>query len=146
MTAQPVKTILDPISSCDWEQAFAYASGVSVSGDSATPEVACPGLTTSTDPFTREDVAILLGVADGDNDGPDWICFGKLHDGRYFSLAAGCDYTGWDCVANGRSAVADTEDQILHFGLTDEERQRMHIELLSFPPEVKFAGRRHHKT
>lgn len=78
----------------DWRSAFEYASGQGYGG--GTPEVAAPGLKTDTKPFDECDVAELYGLAEGENEGPEWVCYGKLKDGRYFSLAAGCDYTGWD--------------------------------------------------
>lgn len=74
----------------DWKYVFEYADGTE-----GHPEVAVPGLQTSTKTFDRDDVEELIGIEDGDNDGPDWIAVGKLTDGRFFSIAAGCDYTGW---------------------------------------------------
>lgn len=44
----------------------------------------------------REDVASIIAMEEGENDGANWIMIGKLKDGRYFWLSAGCDYTGWD--------------------------------------------------
>lgn len=73
-----------------WGYAFAYANG-----KRAKPEVAVPGLTTDTTPFDRADVKEIYGIDPGFNDGPPWICYGKLKDGRYFFLTAWCDYTGW---------------------------------------------------
>ncbi len=69
----------------DWEEAFKYA----------TPRKSLPGEKISTDPFDREDVVELYDIDDGINDEADWICYGKLKDGRFFALSAGCDYTGW---------------------------------------------------
>lgn len=47
------------------------------------------------DPFNREDVAFVVAQAEGEADEDDWVCFGRLWDGRWFALAAGCSYTGW---------------------------------------------------
>lgn len=79
----------------DWGEAFAYAGerGHCNSLDlKATP----PGNETPADPFSRRDVRRIIAMQDGDNDGPDWVIVGELWDGRFFSLRAGCDYTGWD--------------------------------------------------
>lgn len=51
---------------------------------------------TSIDFFTREDVEKIFHSDEGENDEASWIMVGKLKDGRYFFLEAGCDYTGWD--------------------------------------------------
>ncbi len=67
----------------------------------------------------------ILGISEGENDGPDWLLFGQLKDGRFFFLSAGCDYTGWDCQANGRSYVATERNLIESLVITAEERQRM---------------------
>jgi hypothetical protein len=47
-------------------------------------------------PFSRSDVIEILAAEDGENDGPDWVGVFRLRDGRYASVSAGCDYTGWD--------------------------------------------------
>jgi hypothetical protein len=76
--------MLKELDDYDWKEAFKYAQPDRV-----------PGATVSGDTFTRDNVAEIAGLALGDNDGPDWIVYGRLADGRWFSLAAGCDYTGW---------------------------------------------------
>ncbi len=96
MTTIPLERILHP-DDYNWNQVFAYSANEDRSGNGCgLPEPAVPGLTTSLAPFDRADVAELYGCVDGDHEGPDWIAYGKLKDGRYFSIAAGCDYTGWD--------------------------------------------------
>ena len=77
--------MLKELEGYNWAEVFKYAN----------PELACPGMTTSTSSFTIEDVEFITDMEEGENDGPDWIMYGKLKDGRYFSIAAGCDYTGW---------------------------------------------------
>ena len=46
--------------------------------------------------FVREDVVEIVAMDAGQNDEQNWIIVGKLKDDRYFSIEAGCDYTGWD--------------------------------------------------
>jgi hypothetical protein len=73
--------------SYDWEQAFECAMRDAPTG--------VPGYTGSVECFAMEDVAEVIASADGDNDGPAWIGFFRLKDGRFATLSAWCDYTGW---------------------------------------------------
>lgn len=74
--------------------------------------------------FSREDVAIIRGQAEGENDGPDWVVWGQLKDGRWFVARGGCDYTGWDCHAGNSGNVASSEADIIRFGMSEGERER----------------------
>ena len=127
--------MLDRLADSDWENAFAYASGVRAEYGCGcnSPAAAFPGCTTSVAPFTRDDVSTILAIVDGEGDGDSWLVVGQLHDGRWFSLEAGCDYTGWDWQASGSSAVADTKEDILRFGLTVENRKRLGLSLPDDP-------------
>lgn len=82
------KTHIPPdLTGSDWKEVFKYAKA---------PEMANPhGQPVNTDPFTREGVLLVKASQEGDREGPDWVCFGKLKDKRWFSFRAGCDYTGW---------------------------------------------------
>jgi hypothetical protein len=77
--------------------------------------------------FGIQDVAEVLGAQEGYNDGDEWIVWGRLNDGRWFYLHAGCDYTGWDCQAAGDSSLADTEEEIIRMGMDFGARQRFGI-------------------
>lgn len=46
--------------------------------------------------FKPEDVVYIVKAIEGENDGADWEMVGRLKDGRWFYIHAGCDYTGWD--------------------------------------------------
>ena len=74
------------------------------------------------DGFTIEDVAEVFGFSEGKNDGPYWKIYGRLNDGRFFVLSAGCDYTGWDCQASGWSNVNEDLSELIRVGMGDEER------------------------
>lgn len=86
----------------NWFQAFGFAGETKNSYgcspcNTGDPESALPNdQDISLAPFGRRDVASILGLAEGENDGADWLIAGQLKDGRWFSLRAGCDYTGWD--------------------------------------------------
>lgn len=94
-------TIQELSESYDWTEAFSYANG-----------------------FGIDDVAEIRNAAEGENDGDDWIIWGRLKDGRWFYLRAGCDYTGWDCQAWGDSFVAATEEELIRMGMDFGSRQR----------------------
>ena len=82
----------------NWREAFGYA-GDRLAQDAKTdqPERALPNDTdTSVEKFGRIDVKRIVAMSEGENDGDNWLCVGELHDGRFFVLDAGCDYTGWD--------------------------------------------------
>ncbi len=109
--------MLQALDDYDWREAFAYADPEWVIG---TANYGQKGAT-----FDREDVVELGGVSCGENDGAEWIAFGRLKDGRWFFLSAGCDYTGWDCQAGGRSVCAETRELLEARAMTVEERLRM---------------------
>ncbi len=116
----------------DWLEVFGEA-GNSGNTHAITP-TRIPGENCSLDSFTREDVAEILGIQEGENDGLDWIVYGLLKDGRYFIASGGCDYTGWDCQAGNDGNVAETKDNLIRFAMSDDERNRfgLHWELDSW--------------
>lgn len=46
----------------------------------------------------------------------------RLTDGRFVSISAGNDYTGWGCQDYADVRVAATEEQLVAFGLSNEDR------------------------
>ena len=46
-------------------------------------------------PYKLEDVEGQVISREGENDGADWFAILKMKDGKYLSISAGCDYTGW---------------------------------------------------
>lgn len=96
--------ILSELQGYDWKEAFTYAHGYSIS-----------------------DVEEIIAMAEGENDGADWIIFGKLKDGRWFTLSAGCDYTGWDCQAGGSGEAWATENDAIRHGMTRGMRERFNL-------------------
>jgi len=96
--------------SYDWKEAFTYAEG-----------------------FGVDDIEEVCGAIEGENDGDDWIIFGRLKSGNWFYLSAGCDYTGWDCRASGKSHVYATRDEIIRMGMDSYARRRFDLLL----PEEK---------
>lgn len=121
--------MLEELNDYDWEAAFSFCSGMHDGSSSACgqPEWAeGSGKTGTSDVFTRNDVVEVIAKSEGENDERDWIAFGKLADGRYFFLSAGCDYTGWDCIGtSGRCYVAMSREPIESLVMTHEERERL---------------------
>lgn len=119
--------MLKELEGYDWQEAFCYAGDPQ--GSYGLPDVrrAHPTSSVSLDGFGREDVVKITALDEGENDGPEWVCLGKLRDGRWFYLSAGCDYTGWDCQAGGSATVARTKAELLKYGLTDSEKARLGV-------------------
>jgi hypothetical protein len=117
--------MLAELGTYDWQQAFGYAGEPGTYATGGTRVEAVHGSSVSAATFTREDVAEILCLIDGENDGAEWVGVFRLRDGRYASLMAGCDYTGWDCQAGGNAFVAERMSEIATLGLTDDQRRRI---------------------
>ena len=117
--------MLKELDDYDWAEVFGEGSGGNCT---AIIPNRCPGDTiTSSGTFSREDVAIIMGMSEGERDERSWIVWGQLKDGRWFKAAGGCDYTGWDCQASNCGDVASSQDDIIRFGMTPEERERFGV-------------------
>ncbi|MEK5166186.1 hypothetical protein NYE69_28175 [Paenibacillus sp. FSL R5-0527] len=116
--------MLERLNNYNWREAFEAAGA---------PEVVQFAKSVFTAPFNREDVAEIIAISDGKNDGPNWIGVFRLKDGRFGTVDAGCDYTGWDCQQWGSAEVAGSLEEIIRFGLTNEQRERLG---LSLPPSM----------
>lgn len=81
----------------DWEYVFRFADGTA-DNYPGEPDVRTTELAekdTDTSPFGSSDVDYMIAMSDGENDEQDWVGAGRLKDGRWFYIEAGCDYTGW---------------------------------------------------
>lgn len=75
---------------------------------------------------------------DGANDGPNWIAVAKMVDGQYVYITAGCDYTGWDCIAGGFAEYyGSLESACSKMTLGDSERDRLGPQLRALEKEGK---------
>ena len=122
----------------DWQEVFALAGeqdtpdaepGTWGYSNSAAIQGVPPGTTVDRSPFSRAMVSEIVWISEGENDERDWLVGGTLRDGRWFFIAAGCDYTGWDCQSGGNAYVAESREQIERFGMGDEDRRRLGIKL-----------------
>jgi hypothetical protein len=124
--------LLPELDDYDWREAFGAAgkekdtvlNGVPVCVKFANP--------VSVEPFEREDVQEIIAMSDGENDGENWVGVFKLKDGRFALIDAGCDYTGWGCQEWGNAEVCGTLEEMIRFGLTNEQRKRLNL----YPKEV----------
>lgn len=119
--------MLSQLDSYDWAEVFGEGMG-----GNCTPIIPDIPLGSNVSPvtFCREDVAEILGQEEGENDGPDWIVYGRLTDGRFFLARGGCDYTGWDCRADNSGNVAATVEDLIRFGMNEDERKRFKVALV----------------
>ena len=77
--------------------------------------------------FGREDVALIKGQSEGERDARSWIVWGQLKDGSWFCARGSCDYTGWDCQASNDASVGISEEELIRFGMDDDERLRFGV-------------------
>lgn len=118
-------SMLKELDDYDWCEVFGEGSG----NTSAIKPTRIPGEKCSLDSFGRKDVAEILGISEGERDESDWMIWGKLKDGRFFVVTAGCDYTGWDCRAWNDGNVAETKENLIQFAMSDAERSRFGLSL-----------------
>lgn len=119
----------------DWGHAFheAMAGGWGYDSDEEYSKDSCeavpPGSKVDTTVFSRHDVKRVIALSNGENDVAEWLVAVELHDGRFGFVAAGCDYTGWDCQAGGHACIAATEDDLIRFGIGVGERERLGLKI-----------------
>lgn len=109
-----INYILD---SYDWQEVFKYCASEYIS-----PVIGWEG---SRNGFTLKDIVSVVGYADGENDGANWIGLFELKDGRFAFVTAGCDYTGWGCQEGGHTIVGPDEEIMMRLALGDEDRTRI---------------------
>lgn len=119
--------MLEQLNDYDWAEVFGEGCG---SNCTAILPGTIPGDTkTSPATFGREDVVLIKGQSEGENDVRSWIVWGLLKDGRWFFAEGSCDYTGWECRASNGGFVASSEADLIRYGMTDEDRERFGLVL-----------------
>lgn len=114
--------------SYDWEEVFGEGGG----GNCDQQTDACPpGSDVDTTPPKRADVAEVIAAVNGENDESSWVGVFRLNDGRFLVAQGSCDYTGWDCRAGNSLQVGRTLADVIQFGLTLEDCERLEIERLT---------------
>lgn len=110
-TPQTPLTLAEMRESYDWQEAFKYAS------------------------FTMDEVESVVASSEGENDGQNWLAVFNLKDGRFAYLEAGCDYTGWDCQADGQSWVRDNLEDLRRWDMPKTSRLRLNMALIDLDGE-----------
>lgn len=116
----------------NWKRVFDYANGTDgrPSWALSRKECAC---------FDRENVDSIFGISEGDHDGPNWLVTGRLINGNYFFIEAGCDYTGWDCKAGGSAWVCDSFSVLTQLAMDEYQRERLDLSSVAKTENVKKA-------
>lgn len=122
----------------DWAEVFGEGGGGNCTA--ILPNIQPPFSSVSAATFSREDVAEIFQMQDGERDEKEWIIYGQLKDGRYFAARGGCDYTGWDCQACNSGDVSASLSDIQRYGLSDDERQRFNITLPDSPAPAPISS------
>src|SRR5262245_40809954 len=117
-------TLEQLMDSYDWGEVFGEGSGGNT--DKQTDSIPDHSDIDTTPP-NRSDVSGILAAVNGENDEDEWIGVFKLKDGRYLIASGSCDYTGWDCRAGNSLQVARTLDDVLQYGLTDRQKERLEL-------------------
>lgn len=75
--------------------------------------------------FTRSDVAKIFAAVIEYGCHNEADCYGlfQLKDGRYLSVEAWCDTTGWDCQAGTVKTVASSLGTLIEMGVTSAGRR-----------------------
>lgn len=126
-------TMLERLDDYDWREAFGAAGKERDTQLNGKPVVVHFAKPVSVEPFDREDVAEIIAIDDGENDGENWLGVFRLKDGRFATIDAGCDYTGWGCREWGSAEVAGSLEEIIKLGLSNEQRNRLGLHLPESP-------------
>jgi hypothetical protein len=105
LSKEELAGIPERIRDSDWCEAFGYA------------------------PFAITDVAEVVAAADGEHDADNWVGIFRLKDGRFGYVTAGCDFTGWDCQANGHGDTRPTLEAVVRELCGDDDRERLALNL-----------------
>jgi|SRR3989304_1931545 len=130
--------MLEELKENPWSEVFKFAGNYpGFSGNEGSkPEKVCPGLDVDTTIFTRDHVKEIIAF-DANIHNRDYICIGILHDKRYFIVRASCDSTGWWSREGGASEVADTEENLINFGLSNLERIKLGEQIKKYEQKVR---------
>jgi len=121
--------MLDELGTYDWEQAFGYTGRQGEWWGDIQVRSALPSLSLNLSSFTREDVAEIAGMSEGEKDYTSWLVYGRLKDDRWFFLSAGCGFTGWEAGGVRVVTIARSREELERFGMGDGDRERLGVSL-----------------
>ena len=79
--------------------------------------------------FTQNDIAEVVGIAEGERDEAPWHWLVSLKDGRWAYMVGGCDYSGWDCQSWLESYIDGTSIGVMQIAYarngTSESRAKL---------------------
>lgn len=115
----------DGFYSDDWRCAFAAADhhGVGPPKTIAVP-IDCDDVLEVTDWWVER----------GDYAEIDMCAIMRLTKGRWATLEAYCDTTGWGCQDGGEISIGDDYQSIIYFGMGDQMRRRLNIPIPPYDP------------
>lgn len=123
-------TIDELLASSDWSEVFCESnSGGGVDG---VVEACPPGTTIDLTLPKRADVVEIIAICEapqGFYEFNQWGGVGvfKLRDGRYLAASGWCDTTGWDCRAGNSLEVGHTLEDVVMFGLSEDDRAKLEL-------------------
>lgn len=110
----------------DWREAFGFVGtpDTCAGGHSALEVRGGPAAKGTAQEFDIANVTEVLAACAGENDGAEWLAIVRCQNAFLF-VAAGCDYTGWDCQAGGHGVWSLSLDDLWRWGVGEEHRQRL---------------------
>ncbi len=106
----------------DWQEIFRTYVNPVQNGANAIHE---PLKDYNTNNLRIDEVNEIIAISNGENDGKSWIGLFKIRYKYYLMVRGWCDYTGWDCQADGDAQIAQDLDLLKKYSITPEEKRRL---------------------
>jgi hypothetical protein len=98
--------------------------------EESTPTVVPPGCSLRTDDINVKNVTDVTDYWEaGEPYETDFVAYGTFADGTFWGARGSCCSCGFDVSGGTELCVARTEDDILRFFLTDEDRENLDVVL-----------------
>lgn len=115
----------------DWTEVFGQGTG----GKCNQQTDDCPpGIEIDLTPPKLSDILEIIAASNGQNDEQSWVGVFRLKDGQFLLAEGSYDYTGWDCQAANELEVSHSLDDLLQFGLTNEDKIRLGFMVIATTP------------
>lgn len=120
----PFEVISSIAGDYNWTEVFA-AAGHPAPNTAAGHPYKVQGAQCSEDPYTIDDIAVVLALSDSAAEESDWLASVLLWDGRFSFVLGNCAYTGWDAGGGGIAWVADNYTELVRWAYNDDARARL---------------------